>query len=358
MALAADDTAGASVTLQVDIQAALGDLALDVTFEAAPGVTVLFGPSGAGKTSVINAVAGLLTPDTGRIVLGDRVLFGAEVNMPVHDRNVGYVFQDARLFPHMSVRQNLTYGGDRDFDRLVDLLGLAPLLQRRSVGLSGGEKQRVALGRALMRGPDVLLMDEPLAALDGPRKAELLPYLQGLGAEAGVPILYVTHAMAEVAQLADQLVVLDKGRVARNGPVADVLADPMAAQYFAKRDAGALLHCTVARHEGGLTVLDTAAGEVLLPGTLGAVGSVLRLSIPAQDVILSRQPLEGQSALNMLQVAVATLRDLPNGNVAVVLRAGDAQIWAELTPVSVTRLGLAAGQDVYAVFKATAVGPG
>jgi len=207
-----------------------------------------------------------------------------------------------------------------------------------------------------MRGPDVLLMDEPLAALDGPRKAELLPYLQGLGAEAGVPILYVTHAMAEVAQLADQLVVLDKGRVARNGPVADVLADPMAAQYFAKRDGGALLHCTVARHAGGLTVLDTAAGEVLLPGTLGAVGSALRLSIPAQDVILSRQPLEGQSALNMLQAAVATLRDLPNGNVAVVLRAGDAQIWAELTPVSVTRLGLAAGQDVYAVFGLLQIG--
>jgi len=343
--------------LQVDIRAALGDLALHVAFDAGPGVTVLFGASGAGKTSVINAVAGLLTPDAGRISLGDVVLFGDGAHVPPHQRQIGYVFQDARLFPHMNVRQNLTYGGDHDFDRLVDLLGLGGVLDRRPAGLSGGEKQRVALGRAVMRKPDVLLMDEPLAALDGPRKAELLPYLRALGQEAGVPILYVTHAMAEVTQLADQLVVLDAGRVARQGPLAEVLADPMAARYFAKRDGGALLHCTVARHADGLTVLDTAAGEVLLPGTLGAVGATLRLSIPAQDVILSRQPLQGQSALNMLQADVTALQDLPNGNVAVVLRARDAQIWAELTPVSVQRLGIAEGEHVYAVFKATAVGP-
>ncbi len=343
--------------LDVDIKAALGDLALDVQMQVPPGVTVLFGPSGAGKTSVINALAGLLRPDTGRISLGDRVLFEGAVHVPAHLRRVGYVFQDARLFPHLTVRQNLTYGGDHDFDRLVAVLGLEGLLDRRPAGLSGGEKQRVALGRALMTKPDVVLMDEPLAALDDPRKAEVMPYIAALGAGAGLPIIYVTHAMAEVAQLADRIVILDRGKVVRQGNLEEVLADPGAARYFAKRDAGAILACTVARHEDGVTVLASDAGEVMLPGTLGAIGDAVRLRVPAQDVILSRQPLEGQSALNMLAAEITAITPLPNENVAVMLCAGAAPLWAELTPMSVGKLGFVVGQTVYAVFKATAVGP-
>jgi len=304
--------------LTVEITKQLGALTLDVAFEAPAGVTVVFGPSGAGKTSIINAIAGLMAPDAGRIALGNRMLFSKAAQVAPHRRKIGYVFQDARLFPHMSVAQNLTYGGRHDFDRVVDVLGLRDLLARRPSGLSGGEKQRVALGRALMSGPDVLLMDEPLAGLDGPRKAEVLPYLAQLAAEKALPIIYVTHAMDEVTQLADHLVVVDQGKVVRRGRVEAVLADPTAARYFAKRDAGALLHCTVTRHDmqAGVTVLASDAGEILLSGQVGHVGHALRLRIPAQDVILSRAALDGQSALNMLHADYNLTKRKPCGDVA------------------------------------------
>lgn len=344
--------------LEVDLQARLGALDLDVAMLVPTGVTVLFGPSGAGKTSVINAIAGLIRPDGGRIALDGAVFSDGGTFVPPHRRRIGYVFQDARLFPHMTVRQNLRYGGAHDFDRLVAVLGLGDLLDRRPAGLSGGERQRVALGRALMTDPALILMDEPLAALDGPRKAEVLPYVADLGAAAAVPIVYVTHAMAEVTQLADHLVILEQGKVAAAGPVDVVLADPGSARFLGKRDRGALLRCTVLRHVDGVTVLGTAAGEVLVPGQVGKPGAPLRLRVPAQDVILSRQPLEGQSALNVLRAEITAITPLPEGTRAVILRAGAAQLWAELTPLSVDRLALAAGQSVHAVFKATAVGAG
>ncbi|MEL6572152.1 MAG: molybdenum ABC transporter ATP-binding protein [Pseudomonadota bacterium] len=357
MARTTDGAAGGCLMLEVDIRAQLGALHLNVRFQVPSGVTVLFGASGAGKTSVVNAIAGLLRPDAGRIALGGRVLFDGATQVLPHRRKVGYVFQDARLFPHMTVEQNLAYGGRHRFDDLVELLGLRGLLARRPAGLSGGEKQRVALARALMSAPDVLLLDEPLAALDGPRKAEVLPYLQALARSAGVPVVYVTHAMAEVIQLADRIVIMDAGSVAMQGLLEAVLADPASARFFAKRDGGAILPCTVARHDAGVTVLASAAGEVLLPGTLGTIGGPMRLSVPAQDVILSKVPLEGQSALNMLEAKITEIGPLPNGNLAVSLMAGAAPLWAEVTPMSVAKLGLAPGQVVHAVFKATAVGP-
>lgn len=343
--------------LSVDIKARLGDLDLTAAFEAPVGVTVLFGASGAGKSSVVNAIAGLLRPDAGRIALGDRVLFDGSTYLRPHRRNVGYVFQDARLFPHMTVQQNLTYGGADGLNDMVELLGLRPLLSRRPAGLSGGEKQRVALGRALLSKPQVLLLDEPLAALDGPRKAEVLPYLRDTARSAGVPIVYVTHAMAEVVELADQIVIIEAGKVVRKGALEDVMADPASARHFAKRDGGAVLSCRVARHEGGLTVLSSDAGDILLPGTVGTIGTSLRLSIPAQDVMLTTQEIEGQSALNMLATTITAISPLPNDNLAVSLKAKDAAIWAELTPTSVAKLGLQPGQAVHAIFKATAIGP-
>jgi molybdate transport system ATP-binding protein len=205
------------MSLSVRFAHRFGDFSLDVAFEAPQGVTALFGRSGSGKTSVVNAVAGLVKPETGCIQLGETVLFDAarRISVPVHQRRLGYVFQEGRLFPHLSVRQNLLYGSwfapretGVDYDRVVGMLGIDGLLERRPGGLSGGEKQRVAIGRALLANPQLLLMDEPLAALDEERKAEILPYLERLCAETAIPVLYVSHSMAEVARLATTLVLM------------------------------------------------------------------------------------------------------------------------------------------------------
>ncbi|MGN6143548.1 MAG: molybdenum ABC transporter ATP-binding protein, partial [Mesorhizobium sp.] len=221
------------MTLAIDIAHRQGNFMLETQFESAGRLTALFGPSGSGKSSLINIIAGLAKPERGRVVVDGRVLVDTEkrVFVPRHKRRVGLVFQDARLFPHMSVAANLRYG--RFFtpaaeryarqDAVVDLLGIGALLDRRPSGLSGGEKQRVAIGRALIASPRLILMDEPLASLDEPRKAEILPYIERLRDETKVPIVYVSHSVAEVAQLATDVVLLSAGKVAASGPAADVL---------------------------------------------------------------------------------------------------------------------------------------
>jgi molybdate transport system ATP-binding protein len=213
----------------VDIGKELGSFTLAATFAGDSGVTALFGPSGAGKTSVVNMIAGLLRPDRGRIVLGDDILFDrdAGIDVPVHRRHVGYVFQDGRLFPHLSVRRNLDYGrwmcglahDEAGLRRVVDLLDIGALIERRPGALSGGERQRVALGRALLMKPRLLLLDEPLASLDAARKREILPYFERLRDEAKVPMVYVSHDVEEVRRLASRVVMLDGGRVTAAGGV-------------------------------------------------------------------------------------------------------------------------------------------
>jgi molybdate transport system ATP-binding protein len=207
---------------EVTVRKKLGDFSLDVSFGSKAPVTALFGPSGSGKTSVANAISGLLKPDEGRIVIGDQVLFdsAARINVPVHRRRVRVVFQESRLFPHLNVRQNLLFGrwlarknAGREFDEVVQLLGIEKLLKRRPRTLSGGERQRVAIGRALLADPAALLMDEPLASLDQARKQEILPYLEKLVANARVPILYVSHAREEIERLAQTVVTIEEGRV-------------------------------------------------------------------------------------------------------------------------------------------------
>ncbi len=345
--------------LQVDIRKRLGAFTLDATLAAPAGITVLFGPSGSGKTSLINAVAGLLQPDQGQITLNGRVLFDGATNIHAHARRVGYVFQDARLFPHMSVLQNLRYGGRKDEDRIIDLLGLRPLLQRRPRDLSGGEKQRVALGRALMCGPEILLMDEPLAALDAGLKSEIIPYFRELRDEADLPILYVTHSMSEVAQLASTLALVSDGRVTRAGPVADVMSDPAAVPLIGVRDAGALLDVTVTDVDPAdqLTTLSFAGGALTLPGQLGQVGTQLRLRIPAQDVILSRTQPEGLSALNILPAKITKLTKGRGPGVAVGLDCGGVPLLARITARSAREMALVEGAEVFAILKATSVAP-
>ena len=353
------------MSLSVRFAHRFGDFSLDVAFEAPSGVTALFGRSGSGKTSVVNAVAGLLKPDAGHIRLGETVLFDAErrISVPVHRRRLGYVFQEGRLFPHLSVRQNLLYGswfGPRqtgvDFDRVVAMLGIGGFLERRPGSLSGGEKQRVAIGRALLANPSLLLMDEPLAALDEERKAEILPYLERLCEETAIPVLYVSHSMAEVARLATTLVLMDNGRVIRAGPASDVLSDPENVPALGVRTAGASLHATVAAQEDdGLTRLEASAGPLFLPRVDASIGARLSIRILAQDVILSRTRPEGLSALNVLPATVTAVR-LGDGPGAIIqLRAGEDLLLARITRRSALALGLSPGAECFAILKTVAV---
>lgn len=347
--------------ITLNIRKQLGAFDLNVQCEAPAGVTALFGPSGSGKTSVVNSVAGLLTPDAGEIIVGQTTLFShaRNLSLPVDQRRIGYVFQDARLFPHMTVLQNLRYGGQHDEALVIEMLGLGDFLARMPEGLSGGEKQRVALGRALMCAPQLLLMDEPLAALDAQRKAEILPYIERLRDTVRMPVLYVSHDMSEVARLATTIVVMSAGRVALNGPVDQVLSHPQAVPLIGFRAAGAVITARVAGYfkDDGLTELAFSGGRLVLPGKHGTLGKMLRLRIPAQDVILAKTVPEGISALNVLPVEIMQIEQGHGPSVAVGLRAGKAPLLARVTRRSAGQMQLAVGQKIFAIIKATAVGP-
>lgn len=346
--------------LSVAFTRAFPGLTLDMAFQAPRGVTALYGPSGCGKTSTVHAIAGLLTPDTGRITLGNRVLFDARVNVPVPARRIGVVFQDTRLFPHLTVAGNIDYAarfaarrpapGERD--RVIDLLGLRDFLDRRPAALSGGERQRVAIARALLSRPDLLVLDEPLAALDPARKAAILPFLARLCAADGPPILYVSHDMAEIARLADHLVVIRDGSARLSAPVAEALSDARAAPLIGAEELGALWPATVTRHDADLTRLDTPAGRIAVP-RLDTPGPRLRLRLRAQDVMIAREAPRRLSALSILPATVAALT--PDGHrVLVTLTAGQARLVAALTPASVTALSLAPGAACQAIIKSVA----
>ncbi len=355
------------MTVSVSLRHQFDGFALDVAFEAPGGVTALFGRSGSGKTTVVNAVAGLLRPDAGRVSVDGRVLVdrASGVFVPPHRRRVGYVFQEGRLFPHMSVRRNLEYGARLEprgeagarFDDVVAMLGLGALLDRGPSALSGGEKQRVAVGRALLSKPKLLLMDDPLAALDEARKEEILPYLERLRDETAVPVLYVSHSVAEVARLATTVVMLNAGRVVRVGPVGEVMADPDAVPGLGVREAGAVLAArVVAHHEDGLSELAISGGPLFLPRIEAAVGTGVRVRIHAQDVMLARDKPGRISALNVLAAEVVSVR-LGEGPGAIVqLKAGADLILARVTRRSVEGLDLRPGVACFAVLKSVAVG--
>jgi molybdate transport system ATP-binding protein len=345
--------------LSVDLRIQLPDFTAEAAFEAPAGVTALFGRSGAGKTTLINAIAGLVRPASGRIEVGGTVLFDAArgIDLAVQARKVGYVFQDGRLFPHMTVARNLGYGGSVDAERVIAMLGIGPLLGRMPATLSGGERQRVALGRALMSGPRILLMDEPLSALDSERKEEILPYLERLRDETEVPILYVSHDMSEVARLATTLVILDRGKVLRSGPVAEVLSDPASVRSLGVRDAGAVITGTVASYDAtdDLSRFVFEGGALILPSQLGPDGAIVRVRVAASDVILARLPPKEISALNVLPVTVTTVSQGRGPGVAVGLQAGSARLLARVTRRSAAALDLKEGQQIFAIIKATAV---
>ncbi|MCQ4159683.1 molybdenum ABC transporter ATP-binding protein [Roseomonas sp. GC11] len=354
--------------LEVTLRHGFPGFTLEASFAApAEGVTVLFGPSGCGKSTLLAAVAGLLRPEAGRIALGGAVLFDsrAGVMLPPERRRCGVVFQDARLFPHLSVEANLRYGLRRaprgaegpDFSEVVELLGIGTLLGRRPALLSGGEKQRVALGRALLSRPRLLLMDEPLAALDQGRKAEVLPFLARLKQRLRLPILYVTHAMAEVDRLADTLVLMQAGRVLASGPVEEVAARTDLPLLGARRDAGVVLACRVLRHDTaqGLTHLAFPGGELAVPLATVPEGGPLRLRLRARDVVLATEAPRGLSVRNILPVVVEGLAAAEGHAAMLRLRAGPSLILARVTREAVARLALAPGQAAWALVKAVAL---
>ncbi|SDW66986.1 molybdenum ABC transporter ATP-binding protein [Roseicitreum antarcticum] len=353
------------MTVQIALRHRFGDFGLDLAFDAPPGVTVLFGPSGSGKTTVVNAVAGLLRPDQGRIVADGRVLLDTAARrfVPPHCRRIGYIFQEGRLFPHLNVRQNLLYGRwfapraarRESVSQVVDMLGIGPLLSRRPGALSGGEKQRVAIGRALLSGPDMILADEPLAALDEARKAEILPYFERLRDAVSVPILYVSHAPAEVARLATTVVALKAGRVAAVGSAAQVLGDAMA---LGTPVATSVLRARVAAHHAdGLSELICDAGRLWVPCVVDVPGALINLRIAAQDVILSREAPQGLSALNILSGVIADLSPYDGVSVLVTLELGDARLTARVTRRSSVAMELAPGQRCHAIIKTLTVAP-
>ncbi|MGX9352938.1 molybdenum ABC transporter ATP-binding protein [Shimia sp. W99] len=355
------------MSLFVNIKQRVEGFDLDVEFEAPNGATVLFGASGSGKTTLINAVAGLSRGSVGRVAVDDWVLqdSAAGIWLPPHKRRLGYVFQEGRLFPHMSVKQNLLYGqrfapkggAVSELDKVVDMLGIEPLLGRRPGMLSGGEKQRVAIGRALLARPRLILADEPLAALDEARKAEIMPYFERLRDEADVPILYVSHSMGEVARLATTVVALEQGRVSRVGPAAEVLGDP-AFTPAGVRAVGAVLEArVVAHHEDGLSELDAGGNPLFLPRISQGVGTLMRVRIAAHDVILSRDEPKGLSALNMMAGEIDAVRagDGPGAIVSVKTNAGP--VLARVTRRSADALGLVPGVKCYAVVKTVSIAP-
>lgn len=351
--------------IELNIKQQLGTLRLDVSEELpAEGITAVFGVSGAGKTSLINAISGLTRPQEGRIVINGRVVVDCKTSvfLPPEKRRIGYVFQDARLFPHYRVKGNLQYGMDTSmkgqFEQIVSLLGIEQLLSRFPVTLSGGEKQRVAIGRALLTAPDLMLMDEPLASLDEPRKRELLPYLERLTREIKIPILYVSHSLDEILRLAQHIVILEQGKVLASGAIDKVWASTSLRPWLPENAQDSLLNVAFwKQHETYAMSALRLGDDVLWVKKLDMQpGETMRIKIKSSDVSLSLVQPEKSSIRNILPATVEELLEI-EGQIDVQLRiAGDNTLWARITPWAADELGIHAGQQLYAQVKSVSIG--
>jgi molybdate transport system ATP-binding protein len=356
--------------IDVRLNIAYSGFSLDVDLNLpGRGVTALYGHSGSGKTTCLRCIAGLERAEQGFIQINDEVWQDSDngIFVPPHKRALGYVFQEASLFPHLSVLANLQFGLKRiaksqrrvDMAQATELLGIGHLLERHPQHLSGGERQRVGIARALLTSPKLLLMDEPLAALDSQRKSEILPYLQRLHDELDIPVLYVSHAQDEVARLADHLVLLSEGKALASGPIGETLARldlPMAMGD----DAGVIIEGQVCAYDPDyqLLSLQLPATEMSIRVTHApmALGQALRCKVHARDISLSLQNSEFSSILNRLPVTVVSEQSADNAaHVLIRLDAGGTPLLARITRYSRDQLGVHPGQQLWAQIKAVAV---
>ena len=351
----------------LEFQASLrrGAFELDVQFAApSPGVTALFGRSGSGKSTVVAVLAGLLGAERGRFAVKGHVLFdvAAGIHVPAEERAIACVFQDARLFPHLNVLGNLRYGLRRVRGRaapisereIVELLGLGPMLHRRVHELSGGEKQRVSLGRALLAQPRLLLLDEPLASLDAARREEVLPYLERLRDEVRIPIVYVSHAFDEVLRLAEHVVLLEQGKVLAYGSVAQICLEPALHAIVGEGVMGSVLEGNVAEYDATEGLATVKCGELNLRVAVAAAPRErLRIFVPAGDVVMALGEVKGVSTRNVLPVEIVRLEPL-EGSVLLHLRTGGRALLARVTHSAVRELRLAEGVHCFALVKAVA----
>ncbi|MEA9390539.1 molybdenum ABC transporter ATP-binding protein ModC [Acerihabitans sp. TG2] len=351
--------------LQIDISQRLGDMTLEVAADVpARGITAVFGVSGAGKTSLINAIVGLTRPQRGHVILNGRPLFSTEprIFLPPEKRRVGYVFQDGRLFPHYRVRGNLFYGMAASmrpqFDAIVDLLGIEHLLGRFPITLSGGEKQRVAIGRALLSAPEILLMDEPLASLDLPRKRELLPYLERLAKEVEIPIIYVSHSMEEILQLAERVLILDNGKVKAFGKLEEVWASRALRPWLPREEQSSVVRVSVGEQhpDYAMTALMLGQQRLWVSRVPLPVGTPLRIQVAAADISLVPVPPPLSSIRNILPATVCECLTVGD-QVEVRLDIDGHTLWARVSPWARDELGLNAGLALYAQIKSVSINP-
>ena len=362
-------------TIRAEFCGTLGKFTLDAGFTApSKGVTALFGPSGCGKTTVLRCIAGLNRLADGVCDIDGEVWQDRDGTfLPTHMRPLGYVFQEASLFPHLSVRRNLLFGAPRGaagprkggvaFDEVADLLGVTPLLDRSPRNLSGGERQRVAIGRALLSQPKLLLMDEPLSALDRVTKGEILPFLERLRDRLSLPIVYITHDIAEVERLADQVVLMDKGHVLASGPLAELQSDPSLPLAMA-RDAAVTLDATVEAYDAayGLLTLMVRGGRFAVSAPAAPPGERRRVRVIAGDVSLAREPPGPSSILNIAPGRIVSATPVDSSELVAVVALGHdgkgVRLLSRLTRKSWDQLELGKDAPVYAQVKTVALGPG
>ena len=349
--------------LHIDVKKQLGTLPLEAHLDIpSQGVTALFGLSGSGKSSLINLVSGLINPDEGVISLNDRELFNSAENVcvPINQRNIGYVFQDARLFPHYTVNGNLRYGmkntSKDEFNYIVELLGIGHLLKRYPITLSGGEKQRVAIGRALLTDPEILLMDEPLSALDLPRKRELMNYLERLSKEINIPILYVTHSLDELLRLAERVVLLANGKVEAYDVLESIWDSPLFLPWKQENEQSAVLSLPVFMHNPSykMTALSIGDQNIWINQVEAQINEKVRICIHSSDVSISLNKVEQSSIRNTLYGRIVKVLELEN-RVDLKLDIGGKHLWASISKWSFHDLALQLGQLVYAQIKAISV---